>query len=213
MGVRNVAILVSFLLITAAVQAQTKNLLQNPNAETEGVHWRAFGDAVVENGGPGGLHFVTRNRGYFFQDVPLTRETAGKYALLIGRVSSERINRDGAITGLPYLYGYMMADPKGGKISEYLQGQNMLGRARDKNSWVVVWGVFEIPDGTTTIRFFLNQAERQGVPQNCSAARFYDLGLYVFDTKDEARVFVEMYSEGTRYSRVLGKLSVQMSAD
>jgi hypothetical protein len=54
--------------------------------------------------------------------VILPAGAEGKSALLIGRVASERINLDGTITGLPYLYGYMMegTNPRNGKLLSYL---------------------------------------------------------------------------------------------
>jgi hypothetical protein len=138
-----------------------------------------------------------RNKGYFLQDVTLPDESVGKYALLIGRAASERINADGVITGLPYLYGYMMesANPRGGRIKSYLQGQQMRCWAKTPNEWVTVWGIFEVVSGTGAIRFFLDQAQRKDLPQNGSAARFDDLGLYLFDTEEEAKAFVQVYSE------------------
>ena len=57
------------------------------------------------------------------------------------------------------------------------------------------WGIFRVPLGTGTIRFFMNQAERKNVPQNGSAARFDDLGLYLFDTQEEAAAFVNKYKD------------------
>jgi hypothetical protein len=45
--------------------------------------------------------------------------------------------------------------------------------------------------GTTRMRLFLSQAERMGVPQNGSAARFDDLGLYLLPTMAEAMRFVQ----------------------
>ena len=117
-----------FSVTTALANAQSNNLLQNPSADDGADHWRAFGDADVEQTPESGPHFRVRNKGYFLQDVSLPEGVVGKYALLIGRVSSERINADGAITGLPYLYGYMMegTNPRGGRILSYLQGQQML---------------------------------------------------------------------------------------
>ena len=184
------------LLITAITifaNAQTDNLLLNPKANDGTNSWRAYGNAKVEQSDDGDWRFVVRNNGYFFQDVQSPEDVAGKYALLIGRVSSERIDPDGAITGLPSLYGYMMdgANPRGGRILSYLQGQQMLCRAGTVNEWVTVWGIFEVPDGTHIIRFFLNQAERKDVPQNGSAARFDDLGLYLFSTEGEAKAFAQ----------------------
>jgi hypothetical protein len=94
---------------------QTNNLLQNPNADDGANSWRAYGDAMVEQTSEGNWRFIVRNQGCFLQDVTLPTGSIGKYALLIGRTSSERINVDGAITGLPYLYDYMMesANPRG----------------------------------------------------------------------------------------------------
>jgi len=45
--------------------------------------------------------------------------------------------------------------------------------------------------GTTRMRLFLNQAERMGVPQNGSAARFDDLGLHLLPTMADAMRFVQ----------------------
>jgi len=41
------------------------------------------------------------------------------------------------------------------------------------------------------MRLFLNQAERMGVPQNGSAARFDDLGPYLLPTMAEAMRFAQ----------------------
>jgi hypothetical protein len=41
------------------------------------------------------------------------------------------------------------------------------------------------------MRLFLNQAERMGVPQNGSAARFDALGLYLPPTMAEAMRFLQ----------------------
>ena len=184
-------------VITIFANAQTDNLLLNPKANDGTNNWRAFGSAEVEQSDDSDWRFVVRNNGHFFQDVQLPEDAAGKYALLIGRVSSERIDPDGAITGLPSLYGYMMdgANPRGGRILSYLQGQQMLCRAQTVNEWVTAWGIFEVPDGTHAIRFFLNQAERKDVPQNGSAARFDDLGLYLFSTEGEAKAFAQAYKD------------------
>ena len=192
---RFTSMLLWLAMTTTFTNAQTTNLLQNPKADDKTNNWRAYGQAAVEQSDDSDWHFVLRNNGHFFQDVSLSGSAAGKYALLIGRVSSERINPDGAITGLPYLYGYMMEslDSGGAQILAYLQGQQMRCGARKENEWVTAWGIFQVPVGTRVIRFFLDQAERKGVPQNGSAARFDDLGLFLFTTEEEARAFVQLY--------------------
>ena len=191
----------SFLILIGLVggalvcNGQSRNLLQNPNADLGAEFWRPFGNATVEVATGNNLSFVVRNGGYFVQDVPVPDDAAGQYLVLIGRGASERINADGAITGLPYLYGYMMEQgpPNGGKVLAYLQGQRMLADTKIRDEWVDMWGIFQIPERTKRIRFFLDQASRQGVPHNGSAARFDNLGLYVFATREDAVAFVNQY--------------------
>ena len=188
-------IFISLLAAAIVCHGQSRNLLQNPNADSASEFWRSFGDATVEVATGNNFCFVVRNGGYFIQDVPLPDDVAGQYAVLIGRGASERINDDGAITGLPYLYGYMMEQgpPNGEKVLTYLQGQRMLADTRIRNEWVDMWGIFQIPEGTKRIRFFLNQALRREVPHNGSAARFDNLGLYVFATREDAEGFVNQH--------------------
>jgi hypothetical protein len=180
---------------TLVCNAQSRNLLQNPNANEGPKFWRSFGESTIEAATGNNLCFVVRNGGYFVQDVPIPDDAAGQYAVLIGRGASERINADGAITGLPHLYGYMMEQgpPNGGIVLAYLQGQRMLADTKIRDEWVDMWGIFQVPERTRRIRFFLNQALRGGVPHNGSAARFDNLGLYLFATKDDAQAFVNQY--------------------
>ncbi|HET8783138.1 MAG TPA: hypothetical protein VFM63_12015 [Pyrinomonadaceae bacterium] len=183
------------VLINAPVNAQLQNLLQNPNADAGEHSWRARGEVAIGSVGPNDPHFVVRNGGQFYQDVELPKDAAGQYLVLIGRGATDRINPDGAITGLPALYGYMMQPPASDRkeILEYLQGQRMLGRTDTLGAWVTMSGIFKVAEGTTTIRFFLSQALRAGVPHNDSAARFDNLGLYLFPTKEAAEQFVSQY--------------------
>jgi len=168
---------------------ETQNLLLNPDANEYSSHWIPFGDVTIENAAGHETCFSLRNHGSFHQDILVPPESEGKYAVLLGMASSERINADGAITGLPYLYGYMMTDSV--HIIAYLQGQQMRGSVRVRDEWGPLSGIFTIPPGTRMIRFFLNQAERQGVPQNRSAARFDDLGLFILPTMPEAVLFIQ----------------------
>lgn len=191
-------ITIAFILssFTAAGRAQSPNLLQNPNADLGNSSWRAFGNATIETWQENAC-FVVRDGGYFMQDVELPDDAVGEYVLFLGMGASERINADGAITGLPYLYGYMMPQSvrsNSDTVLEYLQGQRMRAQTTGENEWVSMWGIFEVPKGTKRVRFFLNQALRAGVPHNGSAARFDDLGLYLFATKEEAEAFVAAIS-------------------
>jgi hypothetical protein len=186
------AILSLTIITNATVFNGQTNLLKNANADLQSQFWRTYGEATVETCATGNPCFVVRNGGYFLQDVALPDGAVGQYALFFGRGASERINSNGAITGLPYLYGYMMPEvaPRRGRILDYLQGQNMRASPTRENEWVTMWGIFRVPEGTGAIRFFLNQALRNGVPHNGSAARFDDVGLYLFPTEQAARAFV-----------------------
>ena len=179
------------LIANAILLHGQTNFLKNPNADLQSQFWRAYGEATIETCATGNPCFVVRNGAYFLQDVTLPDGAVGQYAVLLGRGASERINSDGAITGLPYLYGYMMREvsPRGGRILDYLQGQNMRASSTRENEWVPMWGIFRVPEGTGAIRFFLNQAVRKGVPHNGSAARFDDVGLYLFGSEQDARAF------------------------
>src|SRR5688500_14156223 len=95
-------ILIGLLLAPVLAKAQSSNLLQNPNADQDSQHWRTKGEAAVERDSAGNLVFVVRNGGSFVQDVLLPEGASGKYAVLIGRGSSERIHEGGAITGRAY---------------------------------------------------------------------------------------------------------------
>src|SRR5689334_9807221 len=104
------SLFLSLIILTLAISghSQTDNLLHNPGADKGVQNWRAYGNATVEETTDGRFCFVIRNGGYFIQDATLPNDSVGKFAVLIGKAASERINPDGAITGLPYLYGYML---------------------------------------------------------------------------------------------------------
>lgn len=182
---------VSLLLSGVCAAQQYTNLLKNPDGSAQTEFWQPYGDVTVEQLADSNFCFVVRNGGHFYQDVELPRPSDGMYALLIGRAESERINSDGSITGLPYLYGYMMEKgrPDRKEIRKFLQGPQMVGRSASTDEWVKISGIFKVPERTTTIRLFIDQAERSADPQNGSAARFNNLGLYLFATKEEAEAF------------------------
>jgi hypothetical protein len=98
-------------------------------------------------------------------------------------------------------------DSEGNKIfvvrhrGTFLQDVNIGGNYSGKyalliglgSEWAVMYRVFQIPNETVSARIFLNQAERKGVPQNGSAARFDNVGFYIFETEKEALDFARSY--------------------
>ena len=162
-----------------------ENLLDNPGAD-EASSWEAFGHARIDPSS-GNPCFAVRSPGQFRQSLLLPAEAAGHFLVMVGSGSSERINADGAITGLPYLYGIItVADTS--RILAHLQG--MLARPRTPNEWVTMSGVFPVPAGARIAHFQLSQASARGTPPDGSAARFDDLGFYIFRTQADARAFV-----------------------
>jgi hypothetical protein len=179
-----------------AVTAQSTNILNGPFADEYMNYWNADGDAVIEelNGDP---CFVLRDGGFFSQEIDLPEDAFGKFILIIGLVSSEQINANGIITGLPYLHGYMMAESTKNansvKIYAHLQFTDAFDSINIENEWVVKWEIFPVQDDSGKIKLFLGQAERRGVPHNGSASRFDDLGVYVFSSVEQALMFVDDY--------------------
>lgn len=191
MIVRSLAIFLIVLSASTLTLAQGENLLKNPSGDEDSQYWRTFGNAKVERCADDGHCFVLRDGGYFIQDVTVSENAVGQYALLMGRAHSER-DTSQAITGRPYLYGYMMnaGDPSGGRIYTYLSGQQMSPTDGIAGEWKHLWGVFRIQLGTRRIRLFLQQGLRKGVPHDGSRTSFDDLGIYIFPTEQEALAFV-----------------------
>jgi hypothetical protein len=175
------------LAVTLASQSP-RNLLVNPGAADETQGWRAARDAVVESCGSS-LCFVVRNGAEFQQTVELPEGSAGQFVALLGAAASERVNADGDITDMAYLYALVL-DEDGRRITAHLQGQGLNTRPEKPNTWIKLWGVFRVPEGSARLSFQLKQGLRRGSSHNASAARFDDLGLSVFKTDREAEEFV-----------------------
>jgi len=182
-------LLLAILAVPWALLAQTpQNLVQNGNASGGVFPWERWGSATIEGAGDD-AHFVVRNKGRLTQVIELPTSAAGLFLAIVGRTGSDRINANGSITGLPYLYG-MVERRDRVRILGYLQGQQMLGRPTSVGEWVVNSGVFRIPEGSAWLILSLNQAERAADPQNGSAARFDDIGVYIFPTEAQARALI-----------------------
>jgi hypothetical protein len=182
-------ILGAVLSLTAAVVQGPTNLIENPAAERGADAWQSEGHAVVEEF-DGNRCFVVRNGGRFRQTVNLPAGAVGKFVLFIAHLSGERIASD--ITDRPYLYGLTLS-ADGRRILLHNQHATMRGDAERVNQWTKAWGVFPVSDGSSSISYQLGQGLRRGSPHTGSAARFDDVGLFVFNTRSEAEEFVSRY--------------------
>ena len=162
------------------------NLLENSDGSAGGAGWWPTGDARVENCG-GNPCFAVRNRGAFHQKVLLPADAEGQYLVAIGSGANERIGE--SITDNGHLYG-LFGTADGFLFVGYLQGQSMRAESSEPNVWVKMSGIFPIPAGAAQVKLDLSQAEARGVPRNGSAARFDDVGLFVFAAESEARDFI-----------------------
>lgn len=158
-------------------QGDAINLLKNGDASRGFDGWTAGGSAIVEVKGQA-TWFALRDGARLQQEIPLTASAAGQFLVIVAHGSSERVNEDRAITGLPYLYGTVLSASRH-RILAYLQGQQMLGQATAPNAWVTMYGVFRLPEGGDSVVIQLRQAERAGMPQNGSVARFDDVAAYL----------------------------------
>jgi hypothetical protein len=181
--IRLLSSLIFLAIAVTSTSAQPYNFLL-------GQSWESQGDATIEK--LNDTHcFVVRNGGSFTQIVALPDDAVGQYIVLIGRGSSERIHPDDSITDLPYLYGYILDNGirRQERILTYLQG--MLGRSKYSKELVTMSGIFKVPEKGSMVRFFLNQALGQGIDRDGSAARFTDVGMYLFPTEEGAKSFVQ----------------------
>jgi hypothetical protein len=173
-------LVVCLLLLAGSGISQAKILI----GDNSNLGWSSTGQAVLEDV-DGKKVFTVRNGGSFYRDVKLETDDTGKYLVFFGRGSSDRL--DAFVTDLPYLYGQAL--DSSGKVLEPLQGSNMLGQPPSDKAWTMMYGIFKVPEHTSTVRFFLNQALRKGVERDGSAARFDNVGLFMFKTREEALEF------------------------
>jgi hypothetical protein len=184
-------ILFCVLFSTTTVGAQT-NLLLNGKADSKTEHWHSVETTVEEFNGD--KVFVVRNDGNFQQFVQLANEAIGKYALFIGRVSSQRADVNGKpTTNTPYLFVATLVPSI--VIGE---GQMMLDDAKGENDWHTIYAIHQLPkeDFSGFLKCSLHQRNsRKGenVPNEGSAVRFDNLGLYLFDSEEDALKFAKTY--------------------
>lgn len=150
--------------------------------------WKTNGSVRIAADGTITLTENDSESEHAYKDVDVTGR-GGDSAVLIAYTKAERV-RGNDITGLPYLYAYAMN--KDGKILAYLQGQQML-HAGKSGEWQVNHGTFRLPQGTTTVRYFVEQAEKQGSLKKGDDAMFKKTALYVVENASRTQDAVRNY--------------------
>lgn len=182
-----------FVPLHRTVPAST-NLVENGDASAGTAAWRRIGTAAYEacSNNP---CFAIRGEGSFQQAIRLPADAAGKHVLIIGSGSTERVNADGTITGLPYLYA-LLGTADGARYVGHLQG--MTGRPARAHQWVTMAGVFPVPADATVMFLDLKQASSKDQPHTGSTAWFDDIAVHVFASSDEAHTFARGWQGRTR---------------
>lgn len=175
-------------VLVAPASAATR--VYSENANRLGSSWREWG-AVNVNGATITLTERENEEEYAYQDIAVP-QGGGKWAFLVAYGKAESVRR-GDITGRPNIYGYAM--DSNGRILSYLQRPNMMVSGRS-GTWEVLHGAFKLPAGTTSIRYFLQQAEQKGSAKYGDDATFYKPALYVVDTFATGRDLVNNYRFG-----------------
>lgn len=168
-----------------------RNFISAPNASDVSPYWLTEGETAIETADQDNPVFVIRYGGMIRQDIVIGN-AVGRYLLVIAWAASERANPGEDQTGYPYIYGYWLNKDDTRKIDGYLQGENMLLKPTIADEWGLIYGIFPVPDNCNAIRFFMHQADG-GQPQNGSAARFDEPGVFLFDTRKEAIQFMRNY--------------------
>ena len=185
------AVLIAVLTPCVVYSQGPVNLVANPTAEFGSFGWRVDGEAAADEF-DGNRCFILRNGARLTQAVKLPAGSAGKFALFIAHTIGDRTDRPDDITDRPYLNGLTLS-ADGRRILLHNQAPTMGSLAIPPGQWGKSWGVFEIPKGASSIIYQLAQGSRRGTARDGSAARFDDVGLFVFDTRQAAVAFVRRY--------------------
>ena len=137
------------LILALVAMAPGADMLVNGDAAGGTGGWITNGAVKVERNA-GVTCFTVRSGGSFQQEIRLPADSVGMVAAVRGKGQADRLNQDGSMTGLPYLYGMVVASDRT-RFLAYWQGQKMLGRPRQPGQWVTMSGVFTVPYGAASV--------------------------------------------------------------
>lgn len=180
-------LLIFLCCICLTVPAQ-ENLLSNPDGSDGTRHWKVFGEVSADS------RFEVRN-GHAIQIVKLDG-AAGKFVLLIAEAGTEKFKAGRTLTGFPGLGGYLLTTYKPNGVNEintYMNAGSPKAMPTAPEEMVTIYGIFEVPESTVAAQVTINRASREGEDDDGSAAIFKRVGLYLFDTREEAIAFAKTY--------------------
>jgi len=191
---RNFEIIFALREKVAKEQMKNINWVYNHNAENETKGWGANGSVKVQESVDKNHYFLIQNGDHIMQHVFLAEPTP-PYALFVGRATINKIKEDmPKKSGLPVIS--VLIENKGGKKQNWASMHGMSASYFAKiydNNWVPMWGIWKMPDSAIKLNFKLGQLRYRGEPIGDTEAYFDDVGLYFFNTKEEAKVFLEKH--------------------
>lgn len=180
------------IIFAALTGLSQTNLVQNPDADQGTASWEVTGDAKVEEGSNKDPHFALRGGGFLTQFIKLDG-AAQKYALFVGRGTTMPV-QGGDISGFPSLYGYLLStfNPDGiNKISVVMSEQSLLGKPKNGDDWVLMYGIFKVPSDAVAAQIRLMCAIGKSGTPSPNPTRFDKVGFYLFDSQKDAQAFVK----------------------
>ncbi|MFH1253420.1 MAG: hypothetical protein V1664_03780 [Candidatus Uhrbacteria bacterium] len=158
-------------------------------------NWEEYGNVNVTDDGRVRITQKGSQSGHLFTDVNIPNND--DYLVFVSYTRAENpypnfSNGTENITGLPYLYAYLLDD---GKIIEYVSETSMRQSAAVGKTWQVTYGIVYVPSNSESMRLFLKQALNSNVTPDGRTAVFYKPGLYFADSYSEAYDVVEAYSD------------------
>ncbi len=138
--------------------------------------------------------FAVRNGAEWAQFARLPEGSVGKFLVVLGRGSSERVWRDGNITGVPYLHVAFAKASLTRYIYVDVRTDTDRSDATRVNQWVTMSTIKPIPPEAAFLWLKLAHGLRRGTPHNGSAAWFKDVEARIFDTQDAARHYIDSYN-------------------
>jgi hypothetical protein len=181
--------------LAAGASAQSNNLLKNANLDDGTQFWRFFGNTTVTDCLGTQKCFSLTQEAFVYQDVEVTENIAGTYAVLIAFTSIEEPNVEARRLGHPYLFGDFLnsSEQRDAGINSKLKGRIVATRPKASGEWVRQYGVLRVAEGTRYVRIKLSS----GCPYTTSSATctsfFRRPGIFLFGSEEEANAFVSAY--------------------
>lgn len=158
-----------------------ENLLENGDAENNGVGWHfSSGDAIVDSS-YGNPSFAIRNDASIRQTVDI-RTIAGNYAVLMAITAAETIGS----TGMGTVHGTFLDGNDPQLVIGSLMSNDLISTAAIPLQLVMLTDYVIIPSGTAEISIFLENTEVAGVPHDGAITWFDDVELWIVETEQDA---------------------------